>query len=527
MKLINIYLLILVITCMGCTKNFESFNSNEAGLSKDQEEYDYNRYGIPLRIIQQGIYFNYDWGKGKNWPFQMMQNLGADMFSGYMHDFVPFEAGLSNSVYNLNNTWNAALWENTYGYILTEVKKSEDLTEEIYPMLFAITKILKVEVMHRVSDVYGPIIYTHFGSTLTDLYPDSQEEAYEAFFNDLEKAICTLKMEKDHEFFEKFDLLMPAGQKDIKQWIRFANSLRLRLAMRIAMVDPVLAKRQALAALDPNAGGVIEVANGLVAVSTNGTGYINPLGVINRTWGEVAMNANMESILTGYKDPRLPFFFNTATDSVYEGKYKGIRQGTGFNHMNYRNHSSSTVTENTDAILMSAAEVWFLRAEAALRGWTAESVAHCYEQGITESFVQWGARGVTNYLKSDETANDYIDAFDAFYNIKAQCQVSPQWNETASNEIKLEKIITQKWIACYPDGCEAWAEQRRTGYPRLFPVLVNKSNGDIDTQTMIRRLNFPIIMKAAYPSQYIVLCEKLNGADHGGTRLWWDTGKNF
>ena len=527
MKLIHIGLLILAISCMACTKNFEKFNSDDTGFTEEEKEYDYNRYGIPLRIIQQGIYFNYDWGKGKNWPFQMMQNLNADMFSGYMHDFTPFSAGLSNSVYNLNNSWNGALWENTYGYILTEIKKSEDLTQYTYPELFAITKILKVEVMHRVSDIYGPIVYTHFASALTGVVPDSQAEAYQAFFNDLEHAILILREEKDQTLFHKFDILMPAGQKGLRQWIKFANSLRLRLALRIAMANPVLAKQQALAALNPNSGGVLEMANELVAVSTNGTGYTNPLGVINHTWGEVSMNANMESILTGYQDPRLPYYFNTATEGICKGLYKGIRQGTGFNHMKYRTHSNSTVTQNTDAILMSASEIWFLRAEAALRGWTSESVVHCYEQGVTESFVQWGVKNAEEYLKSDATASDYIDAFDSFYNIKAQCLVSPRWDETATNETKLEKIITQKWIACYPDGCEAWAEQRRTGYPRLFPVLTNKSDGKIDTKVMIRRLNFPVIITTADPNQYTILCEKLNGKDHGGTRLWWDTGRNF
>jgi len=110
---------------------------------------------------------------------------------------------------------------------------------------------------------------------------------------------------------------------------------------------------------------------------------------------------------------------------------------------------------------------------------------------------------------------------------KALCLVSPAWDEEASRETKLEKIITQKWIACYPEGCEAWAEQRRTGYPRLFPVLVNKSNGKIDTRTMIRRLNFPVSIISGNPAQYSALCEYLGGPDTGGTRLWWDTGVNF
>ncbi|MFR4235903.1 MAG: SusD/RagB family nutrient-binding outer membrane lipoprotein, partial [Alistipes onderdonkii] len=88
-------------------------------------------------------------------------------------------------------------------------------------------------------------------------------------------------------------------------------------------------------------------------------------------------------------------------------------------------------------------------------------------------------------------------------------------------------IITQKWIAMYPEGCEAWAEQRRTGYPRLFPVRLNHSKGYIDTETMIRRLPFPAVLATSDPEQYAALVAELGGEDHGGTRLWWDAGRNF
>lgn len=98
----------------------------------------------------------------------------------------------------------------------------------------------------------------------------------------------------------------------------------------------------------------------------------------------------------------------------------------------------------------------------------------------------------------------------------------------AAAEIKLERIITQKWIAMYPEGCEAWAEQRRTGYPRLFPVRFNHSKGQsIDTETMIRRLPYPATLETSDPEQYEMLLKELGGPDHGGTRLWWDTGRNF
>ena len=190
-------------------------------------------------------------------------------------------------------------------------------------------------------------------------------------------------------------------------------------------------------------------------------------------------------------------------------------------------HSRSTITQKTDAILMTPAEVWFLRAEAALRGWSGEDAGTCYEQGVRSSFNQWRVGEANAYLQSDHVAADFVDTFTPDYSAKALCLVSPAWDEEASRETKLEKIITQKWIACYPEGCEAWAEQRRTGYPRLFPVLVNKSNGKIDMRTMIRRLNFPVSIISGNPAQYSALCEYLGGPDTGGTRLWWDTGVNF
>lgn len=509
-----------------CTKNYEDYNSDKTGFTEEEQEYDFNKYGIPLQVAQEGIYFNYDWGGGKNWTFQVMQNLSADMFCGYMHSYNPFVAGLSNTVYNLNDGWNGTFWENTYGYTMTAIKKAEDLAREELPPFYAIAKILKVETMHRVSDYYGPVVYTEFGSSVTGASPDSQQKAYHAFFDDLHEAISILTAYKDENGFAKFDILMHENKRNYRQWIRFANSLRLRLAVRIAMIEPAKARQEAAKSFaDP--GGLLEDFDDIVAVSTVGTGYNNPLGEINRAWKEVSMNANMESILKGYNDPRISRYFNTATGEGYNGEYRGIRQGTGFNNTKYLYHSSLTVKQTTNAVLMTPAEVWFLRAEAALRGWSAEHVESCYREGVESSFIQWGIGDVADYLARDNIAADFIDTFEPSYNIEARCKVSPRWDNSATDEIKLEKIITQKWIACFPEGCEAWAEQRRTGYPRLFPVLVNKSEGKIDTEIMIRRLNFPVGIKTLNPAQYDALCKELSGVDTGGTRLWWDTGRNF
>ena len=155
------FLFILFLVFPSCTGHFQEMNTDQSGITDEDMTVDFNNLGIPLGIIQQGIYFNYDFGKGKNWPYQIMQNLNADMFSGYMHDYKPHNGGSSNSDYNLQDGWNGTNWGYTYAYILPQIDKLEDSTRVNYPEVYAITKILKVEVMHRISDMYGPcLLYT-------------------------------------------------------------------------------------------------------------------------------------------------------------------------------------------------------------------------------------------------------------------------------------------------------------------------------------------------------------------------------
>ncbi|OKZ05040.1 MAG: hypothetical protein BHV65_00345 [Alistipes sp. 58_9_plus] len=487
-----------------------------------------------------GGYFNYDFGKGKNWPFQLTQNLNADMFSGYMHDPKPLQGGSHNSDYNLQDGWNSAMWQFTYSYVMPEIYRLEQTAAELMPPFYAIAKILKVLAMQRVTDYYGPVIYTHFGAQGAEYVPDGQQEVYMHFFDDLDEAVEILSdyvAERPMAGeFAKFDLLLDGSYA---AWLRFANSLRMRLAVRLASVAPEKARAEfRKAAADPY--GVIEVNTNNAAVKTSGI-YSNPLGAINRSWNEAVMNASMESVLTGFGDPRIAKFFEPCAEDLViandggesvsvplKGQYHGVRQGTAFSHNYYAAFSRLTVEPTTEVVLMSAAEVWFLRAEAALRGWTDEDAGTCYRAGVFISFAQWQVSGAEQYLESDASAADYRDPIAPENDIAARCRVSPRWDESAAAEIGLERIITQKWIAMYPEGCEAWAEQRRTGYPRLFPVRFNHSKGQsIDTETMIRRLPYPATLETSDPEQYEMLLKELGGPDHGGTRLWWDTGRNF
>jgi hypothetical protein len=99
-----------------------------------------------------------------------------------------------------------------------------------------------------------------------------------------------------------------------------------------------------------------------------------------------------------------------------------------------------------------------------------------------------------------------------------------QWDDAATDEIKQERIITQKYLAIFPDGQEAWSEFRRTGYPKIIPIINarNQSGGTINTDIQIRRLKFPTTEYANNTAEVQKAVALIGGADNGGIKLWWD-----
>lgn len=136
---IHIYLLGILLLSVACTGKFREFNTDQSGITDEDLIIDDNGYGIRLGIIQQGIYFNYDYGKGKNWPFQLTQNLNADMFSGYMHDAKPLNGGSHNSDYNMQDGWNSAMWTHMYSYIFLRFT-SQRMQPVIHILLYSVLR---------------------------------------------------------------------------------------------------------------------------------------------------------------------------------------------------------------------------------------------------------------------------------------------------------------------------------------------------------------------------------------------------
>ena len=141
------------------------------------------------------------------------------------------------------------------------------------------------------------------------------------------------------------------------------------------------------------------------------------------------------------------------------------------------------------------------------------------------SFEQHGAGGAAAYVADNtSTPMDYVDPVNGGNSAAALSSATIAWNAADDNETKLEKIITQKWVAMFPEGQEAWSEFRRTGYPKIFPVVSNQSGGDVDTDIQIRRIPFVDSELSTNPDGVAGAVSLLGGADNAGTRLWWDTG---
>ncbi|MEG1008194.1 MAG: SusD/RagB family nutrient-binding outer membrane lipoprotein, partial [Bacteroides sp.] len=184
------------------------------------------------------------------------------------------------------------------------------------------------------------------------------------------------------------------------------------------------------------------------------------------------------------------------------------------------------IESDTPIFWLTASEVAFLKAEGALRGWDMNGVTaqEAYEEGIRLSFAQYAVPGSDDYMQDDtKKPMNYVNPLYSVQNISPATSITIKWDDTANLETKLERIITQKWIALYPNGQEAWSEFRRTGYPKIFPIVYNASGNIVNSKVQVRRLPFP-------PCEYINNTENvqnavdkwLGGTDNGAVKLWWD-----
>ncbi|HUC81199.1 MAG TPA: RagB/SusD family nutrient uptake outer membrane protein [Flavisolibacter sp.] len=522
--------IVFMVIASACTRNFEDLNTNQHEATEEMMDTDNLRTGSFFAQMQRNVVLFRD-GINLTSDYQVAQGLTSDLYSGYIAPTGTWFGGMHNGSYAFIPGWIERTFTSGFASVMPgwySLKQAAD--RQGLPEIAALGTIVKVQGMHRVADAYGPIPYIDFQTGRLQESYNSVQDVYNKFFEELGTSIDVLTVfaqgNPNTALLRNYDFVYNGN---VVNWIKFANTLRLRLAMRIVNANPGLAKTEAEKSIQ-NPFGVISNTNERAALqrAANFT-YYHPLQEIAYSFnaGEARMSASMDAYMNGYADPRRSAYFTRADD----GNFHGVRQGiVTTNWTPYTGSKISNLNMNqstTPIVWITAAESYFLRAEGALRGWSmGGSAQSLYNEGITMSFLENGlqASDAATYAANNTlTPIAFTDnSGQSGNNIAAPSTIRIAWNAADNFDTNLERIITQKWIALYPDGPEGWAEFRRTGNPKLFPVVNNNSNGTIDPAKQVRRIPYPQSEYNNNRAGVLSGVALLGGPDGGGTRLWWD-----
>ena len=516
--------------------DFQKVNTNEFELLPEEGLMDGISIGGPITAMQKCVFPVGTQADGTSVAnrYQTAYNLAADCWSGYFGQNNNW-GGPNNLNYFLKDGWVASSYTESYSTVVPLWQDLKGKTETQFPEVFALAQILKISAWHKATDMFGPIPYKEAGKGLITVPYDSQEEVYKSMFKELSDAIELLTKYADNGNSKLLPNADAIYAGDVHKWVVYANSLMLRLAMRVYYADAALSKQYALQAVN-HSYGVMKTKDDEAKMERGASlEFKNNLDVLINQYNECRMGSSMLAYLGGYQDPRLPKYFNTSTVSqavtvgTY-GKYSGVPTGHDVSSNDaFKDSSRPAITSTTPTYWMRASEVYFLLAEAALHGFavggTTESL---YEKGIEMSFEENGIASseVADYMSSGLKPSAYsfhLTNPGVNVDVPAVTEATTAWSGT--DEEKLEKIMIQKWIALYPNGQEAWTEYRRTGYPKLHSVVTNYSNGEVDSEVGIRRMRFPTNKStSAEDIANLESARKLlrGGLDKAGTRLWWD-----
>lgn len=520
--------------------------------------------------------------------YQFAYNLGPDSYVQYFcvpHSDFPYANFTLRSTYDLCKGSiggpNVGFSRMKYDMAPTlNAEKIDDMPEikAIYLTLFNYAAIENV-------DLFGPLTYYDNKGNFegSSFEYDRVKDIYYQVKADIDAAIECFKYYKDHrsEAYKKqiestirtrvqLLSLEYADASDLSVWIRFANSLKLRMAIHMSKVEPATAKQWAEEAV---AGGVIENEVDEIGFFPSLLGRDHPLIEITG-WNDIVMGASFINLLQNLDHPYMKYLFTknsialekskqavsgtsapavTPKGSVYVGMRNGVTPGIDQTadanpYVGYSMLDRTYFAEcNPPLYLMKVSEVNFLRAEGALRGWNMGGTAQSfYEQGIRTAYledrnfpIKKYVNYVDDYLKVDAPKGiAYVDPQGLTPDMPSVTKIGVKWNEGDSKETKLEKIITQKYIASFPYSYESWVDLRRTGYPKLFPILNTEHSdgtikpGDPKVQTadnIMRRIPWvpgdPQTKEDIKATGIPALSEDTNNKPATDTqmqRLWWD-----
>ena len=494
--------------------------------------------------------------------YQRQYSLGPDAYAQYMVvHHKDFMYGTLTSTYNVSEEFNG---DPLGSYTMV---KNALMPLLHHPSIDTIPEFKAINLLYYCvsaqerADLSGPYTYLEdkMNSETPEVYNDLRTIYYgiEANLDTIVSCLKYYEENRSKDYKKEIQKIMTrycttsramfTGDWSMDSYIRLANSLKLRMAMHMVKVEPETAKQWAEEAV---ASGVVEKEEQQHALYPMVSGFTHPYVEICNSWSDLRLCASFESMLMSLNHPYTKYVFannsqpiinqTTGEELPAHSKIVGLRAGRlmpdGQNYPLNPLAAFSSINSSAMAMaplyLVKLAEVNFLRAEGALRGWNMGGDAeHFYNEGIKYAYLDEPTTGATEYnaalveYMALETALDYtqVEVSGDGDGWPSVTKIGVKWNEGDDQETKLEKIITQKYIALFPLSTEAWTEMRRTGYPKVFAVLnPNDGDGSIQEGEMIRRIPWnasdPIVKELIQKTGLTAL----GGDDRQATRLWWD-----
>lgn len=505
--------LIVVIIFTGCTKNYKDFNRDPYGVTEEE----INRLpqgGNQLIELQRLVL-----PEQEN-SYQMCFDLFATGYAGYASQ--P-KFRVDYPTYNPRTGWVNYPFDDTYPKIYRAYYELVKLSKGDFDKYYlAWGTVLRAGITHWLTDTYGPLPYSKMKEGQFSVQYDSQKDLYINICEDLKKSIESLKkVDANDRQYSSFDLVYGG---DMRKWVKYANSLLLRIAIRMSKAAPAEAKSYAEYAV---AGGLISNNSENAKLVTSD----NPVFKLSFSWGDSKVGADITEYMNAFADARREKYFTPVSGRTSGKQFFGLRFGSPNVNFDVADYSNPNVSANSPIMWISASEVAFLKAEGALNNWAmGDDAKKLYEDGIRLSFEQNGV-ALGNYLSNTEQRGSFSDERTPGFNSSFFSAITVNWDDAGGDKEKqLSKIITQKWIAMYPYGShEGWAEWRRTGYPNFLPAVVNNSGGKVTTVSQVggkdrggmRRLPYSTSEYTNNSANIKQAVGYLGGTDNGGTNLWW------
>lgn len=484
MKKNIIYLLLVSLAFFSCEQNFEEFNTHpqNAQLGSD-EVLPRFQLGPITEALKASNQISIQ--AAPEYSRQFSYNNSSYRISEM--SAIQYTANW-NKVYLLNPTINNVL------------QQTAEATEPVDIVVRAITKIAKAYLFTGLSDIHGDLPYFEAGD-ITIQFPsyDSQEDIYNDGFRLIDEAIASLSAQASAGVQLPDDDRVYGG--DVANWIRFANSLKLRLAMRLRDVDSATSTARVSEALT-HSGGLISNHDQSATIDN-----FSAPGPSHALWGmrnePFRLAEFFVDYLTNTNDPRLPIW---AEPAVNGGGLVGVDNSLiDFPDNNDFSHLSATnlFLEDIEDIILMFSETEFLKAEAYLLGHGAgkddNAANEAYRAGIRASLEYWGV----------EAADVDVFLAQGFTTL------------AGDDETKLEQIAEQKWVSLFLTGSELWSEVRRLDYPVIPPTtgLPGYFQGDNNGQIPVR-MEYPD-NESSFNGENLDMANS-NYPLNIGSRLWWD-----